>query len=178
MVHFPASNLDPLRFTVQSGNECRVRNGKGTRPTGSQSVEGEDESSSPDTRPEDSEGGVEAEATNAVLPDLANGGEHPVINGECAPNPGTRVEVGESANPEQLSETLHQRKRTIYNLVAITVSIEVEQQQKMWYVHMHTIFLLQCHSGVLGGGHYTSFCRNPNGMWYYFNDSSCKVRSL
>ena len=37
----------------------------------------------------------------------------------------------------------------------------------------HTLFL-QCHSGILGGGHYTSFAKNPNGKWYYFNDSSCK----
>lgn len=130
MVHFPASNLDPLRFTAQNGNECRVRNGTETRPNGSQSVEGEDESSLPDTRPDDPEGRVEAEDTTAVFPDLANGGEHPVINGERAPNAGTGVEIGErgSANPEQLSETLHQRKRTIYNLVAITVSIVVEQR--------------------------------------------------
>ena len=37
------------------------------------------------------------------------------------------------------------------------------------------VSLLQCHSGVLGGGHYTSFAKNVNGTWYYFNDSSCKV---
>ena len=34
----------------------------------------------------------------------------------------------------------------------------------------------QCHSGILGGGHYVSYACNPNGKWYCYNDSSCKVR--
>ncbi|XP_046852979.1 ubiquitin carboxyl-terminal hydrolase 4-like [Xenia sp. Carnegie-2017] len=28
------------------------------------------------------------------------------------------------------------------------------------------------HFGGLGGGHYTAFCKNPNGQWYDFDDSS------
>ncbi len=35
--------------------------------------------------------------------------------------------------------------------------------------------LMQVHSGMMGGGHYVSFAKNPNTSWYYFNDSSCKV---
>ncbi len=34
---------------------------------------------------------------------------------------------------------------------------------------------MQVHSGMMGGGHYVSFAKNPNTSWYYFNDSSCKV---
>ncbi len=26
----------------------------------------------------------------------------------------------------------------------------------------------------MGGGHYVAYARNPNGHWYFFNDSSCK----
>uniref|UniRef100_A0A3Q4MGY3 ubiquitinyl hydrolase 1 n=1 Tax=Neolamprologus brichardi TaxID=32507 RepID=A0A3Q4MGY3_NEOBR len=33
---------------------------------------------------------------------------------------------------------------------------------------------LQCHSGILGGGHYVTYAKNPNGKWYCYNDSSCK----
>ena len=36
-------------------------------------------------------------------------------------------------------------------------------------------FLLQCHTGILGGGHYVAFAKNPNKKWYCYNDSSCKV---
>jgi ubiquitin carboxyl-terminal hydrolase 6/32 len=147
MVRFPVSNLEPLRYTVQNGNDTEAR------PSSSQSVEGGDTTiSPPDTRPqvsEDTEIG-----TDTTL--LANGGENPVISDEriSAVNSGTGGGEGGDTEQDQLDKTLHRRKGTIYNLVAIT-----------------------CHSGVLGGGHYTSFCRNPNGMWYYFNDSSCKETS-
>lgn len=36
---------------------------------------------------------------------------------------------------------------------------------------------LQCHSGILGGGHYICYACNPNNRWYCYNDSSCKVMS-
>lgn len=34
----------------------------------------------------------------------------------------------------------------------------------------------QCHSGIMGGGHYVTYAKNPNEKWYCYNDSSCKVR--
>jgi len=27
----------------------------------------------------------------------------------------------------------------------------------------------------MGGGHYISYAKNPNGKWFYYNDSTCKV---
>lgn len=33
----------------------------------------------------------------------------------------------------------------------------------------------QCHSGIMGGGHYVTYAKNPNRKWYCYNDSSCKV---
>ena len=38
------------------------------------------------------------------------------------------------------------------------------------------MFLFQCHTGILGGGHYVAYGVNPNNKWYCFNDSSVKVR--
>mmetsp|Transcript_28826 Transcript_28826/g.75624 ORF Transcript_28826/g.75624 Transcript_28826/m.75624 type:complete len:685 (-) Transcript_28826:1305-3359(-) len=30
------------------------------------------------------------------------------------------------------------------------------------------------HLGIMGGGHYVSYAKNPNNKWYFYNDSSCK----
>ncbi|XP_065891186.1 ubiquitin carboxyl-terminal hydrolase 32-like isoform X2 [Dysidea avara] len=39
----------------------------------------------------------------------------------------------------------------------------------------YNLYAIASHTGVLGGGHYISYAKNPNGQWYYYNDSSCKV---
>ena len=37
-------------------------------------------------------------------------------------------------------------------------------------------WFLQCHTGMLGGGHYVAYSKNQgNARWYCYNDSSCKV---
>ena len=116
MVRFPVSNLEPLRYTVQNGNDTEAR------PSSSQSVDkGDTTISPPDTRPqvsEDTEIG-----TDTTL--LANGGENPVISDEriSAVNSGTGGGEGGDTEQDQLDKTLHRRKGTIYNLVAITVSV-------------------------------------------------------
>ena len=126
-VRFPVTNLDPLRFTVQNGNETRTKNDIQVQPTSSptassQSVSDKTDETqpiSPDTRPEDN-----IEETSAAST-LANGagGEHPVIN-EGRPAKGVEVRRGSTSKQEQqLDETLHRREGNIYNLVAITVSI-------------------------------------------------------
>ena len=43
---------------------------------------------------------------------------------------------------------------------------------------LRIFFSFQCHTGILGGGHYVAFAKNPNKKWYCYNDSSCKVRDL
>jgi len=40
------------------------------------------------------------------------------------------------------------------------------------------VCVAQCHTGILGGGHYVTYAKNPNNKWYCYNDSSCKVRPL
>lgn len=36
------------------------------------------------------------------------------------------------------------------------------------------LYAVSCHSGILCGGHYVSYAKNPNDKWYCYNDSSCK----
>ena len=37
---------------------------------------------------------------------------------------------------------------------------------------------LQCHLGILGGGHYIAFAQGDDKHWYLFNDSACKPVSF
>ena len=61
-------------------------------------------------------------------------------------------------------------------LVATTVSGPCS------YLLLYCVMLLftlvhsiQTHYGALGGGHYVAFAKNPNGKWYHYNDSACRV---
>ncbi|CAI9715032.1 ubiquitin carboxyl-terminal hydrolase 32-like [Octopus vulgaris] len=38
----------------------------------------------------------------------------------------------------------------------------------------YDLYAVSCHTGILGGGHYVAFAKNPNNRWYCYNDSSCK----
>jgi len=37
---------------------------------------------------------------------------------------------------------------------------------------VYDLFGITNHYGSLNGGHYTAFCKNIDGSWYHFNDSS------
>ncbi|XP_023612599.1 ubiquitin carboxyl-terminal hydrolase 32 isoform X5 [Myotis lucifugus] len=39
---------------------------------------------------------------------------------------------------------------------------------------IYNLYAISCHSGILGGGHYVTYAKNPNSKWYCYNDSSCK----
>ena len=39
---------------------------------------------------------------------------------------------------------------------------------------VYSLYAISCHSGMLNGGHYITYAKNPNGKWYCYNDSSCK----
>ena len=39
-------------------------------------------------------------------------------------------------------------------------------------VFVYDLYAISNHYGSMGGGHYTAYCRNINGNWYDFNDSS------
>jgi ubiquitin carboxyl-terminal hydrolase 6/32 len=38
----------------------------------------------------------------------------------------------------------------------------------------YNLYAMSCHTGILGGGHYVAYAKNPNDHWYCYNDSSCK----
>ncbi|KAI1893379.1 hypothetical protein AGOR_G00123130 [Albula goreensis] len=39
---------------------------------------------------------------------------------------------------------------------------------------VYNLYAISCHSGILGGGHYVTYAKNPKEKWYCYNDSSCK----
>ena len=134
IVRFPTSNLDPLRFTAQNGNQKRAENGTETTISGTESREDQE-------RPEN---GIETAASskedsrieNPLLsdtrPDIANtctvmtqplangGGGHPAISED--PQPVAPV-MEAMSQQDQLDKSLYNREGNVYNLVAITVSL-------------------------------------------------------
>lgn len=64
-----------------------------------------------------------------------------------------------------------------YNLYSVVVSFRRFMSRSCIFSEILSMrsLLLQCHSGILGGGHYVSYACNPNGKWYCYNDSSCRV---
>uniref|UniRef100_A0AAY4AMK5 Ubiquitin carboxyl-terminal hydrolase 32 n=1 Tax=Denticeps clupeoides TaxID=299321 RepID=A0AAY4AMK5_9TELE len=49
-----------------------------------------------------------------------------------------------------------------------------EQREQACLEPIYDLYAISCHSGILGGGHYVTYAKNPNGKWYCYNDSSCK----
>nr|XP_061792545.1 ubiquitin carboxyl-terminal hydrolase 32-like isoform X2 [Nerophis lumbriciformis]XP_061792546.1 ubiquitin carboxyl-terminal hydrolase 32-like isoform X2 [Nerophis lumbriciformis] len=47
-------------------------------------------------------------------------------------------------------------------------------QQNKCLESIYNLYAISCHSGIMGGGHYVTYAKNPNGKWYCYNDSSCK----
>ncbi|KAK5929798.1 hypothetical protein CgunFtcFv8_011000 [Champsocephalus gunnari] len=39
---------------------------------------------------------------------------------------------------------------------------------------IYNLYAISCHSGIMGGGHYVTYAKNPKDKWYCYNDSSCK----
>ncbi|XP_027228164.1 ubiquitin carboxyl-terminal hydrolase 32 isoform X2 [Penaeus vannamei] len=38
----------------------------------------------------------------------------------------------------------------------------------------YDLYAIACHTGIMEGGHYVCYAKNPQGKWICFNDSSCK----
>ncbi|XP_015223155.2 ubiquitin carboxyl-terminal hydrolase 32 isoform X2 [Lepisosteus oculatus] len=48
------------------------------------------------------------------------------------------------------------------------------QRDEICLKPVYNLYAISCHSGILGGGHYVTYAKNPNEKWYCYNDSSCK----
>ncbi|XP_067864309.1 ubiquitin carboxyl-terminal hydrolase 32 isoform X2 [Heptranchias perlo] len=49
-----------------------------------------------------------------------------------------------------------------------------DQRDPLLMKPLYNLYAISCHSGILGGGHYVTYAKNPNEKWYCYNDSSCK----
>ncbi|XP_006747486.1 ubiquitin carboxyl-terminal hydrolase 32-like, partial [Leptonychotes weddellii] len=49
-----------------------------------------------------------------------------------------------------------------------------DQREDVHVKPIYNLYAISCHSGILGGGHYVTYAKNPNSKWYCYNDSSCK----
>ncbi|XP_065429191.1 ubiquitin carboxyl-terminal hydrolase 32 isoform X15 [Chrysemys picta bellii] len=49
-----------------------------------------------------------------------------------------------------------------------------DDQREVCFNPIYNLYAISCHSGIMGGGHYVTYAKNPNNKWYCYNDSSCK----
>uniref|UniRef100_A0ACB8EC46 Ubiquitin carboxyl-terminal hydrolase 32 n=2 Tax=Sphaerodactylus townsendi TaxID=933632 RepID=A0ACB8EC46_9SAUR len=49
-----------------------------------------------------------------------------------------------------------------------------DNQREVCNNPIYNLYAISCHSGIMGGGHYVTYAKNPNDKWYCYNDSSCK----
>jgi ubiquitin carboxyl-terminal hydrolase 6/32 len=62
-----------------------------------------------------------------------------------------------------------------YEMYAMVVSSPFKKNCVIIFYKYFFSSSMQCHSGVLGGGHYISYSKSTAGKWYCQNDSACKV---
>ncbi|XP_061105237.1 ubiquitin carboxyl-terminal hydrolase 32 [Conger conger] len=86
-----------------------------------------------------------------------DGGEGP--GADCDAIDGPRHENGQGDGPADDSADLE---------------TSLHQRDDICLDPMYNLYAISCHSGILGGGHYVTYAKNPNEKWYCYNDSSCK----
>ncbi|XP_041349176.1 ubiquitin carboxyl-terminal hydrolase 32-like [Gigantopelta aegis] len=55
-----------------------------------------------------------------------------------------------------------------------TCPVQTQDDTDDYSAGRYNLVSMSCHTGILGGGHYVAYAKNPNGKWYCYNDSSCK----
>ncbi|XP_063556735.1 ubiquitin carboxyl-terminal hydrolase 6-like [Gorilla gorilla gorilla] len=51
-----------------------------------------------------------------------------------------------------------------------------DQREDTHIKPIYNLYAISCHSGILSGGHYVTYAKNPNCKWYCYNDSICEER--
>nr|XP_054402845.1 ubiquitin carboxyl-terminal hydrolase 6-like [Pongo abelii]XP_054402851.1 ubiquitin carboxyl-terminal hydrolase 6-like [Pongo abelii] len=49
-----------------------------------------------------------------------------------------------------------------------------DQREDTHIKPIYNLYAISCHSGILSGGHYVTYAKNPNCKWYCYNDSICE----
>ncbi|KAG9492720.1 hypothetical protein GDO78_000946 [Eleutherodactylus coqui] len=89
---------------------------------------------------------------------------------ELAANQDTQVVLTNGLNHEQNTCNNSQ----LDNHIGEEEEITDDQREDICCQPIYNLYAISCHSGIMGGGHYVTYAKNPNDKWYCYNDSSCK----
>ncbi|XP_064618756.1 ubiquitin carboxyl-terminal hydrolase 32-like [Lineus longissimus] len=86
---------------------------------------------------------------------------------------GSRVSLDRESQGSGDGNHLESSQRKIEN--NNTKILSSSQQEFEDYTNArYNLYAISSHSGIMGGGHYVAYAKNPNNKWYCYNDSSCK----
>ncbi|KAJ7995851.1 hypothetical protein DPEC_G00231010 [Dallia pectoralis] len=112
---------------------------------------------------------------------LDSGRESPVELETSGVGMGTRAEgLSDSTSGEDTARdcdnttSVSELESNGYTEDNIHLEASQDQRDKICLDPMYNLYAISCHSGILGGGHYVTYAKNPNEKWYCYNDSSCK----
>lgn len=89
---------------------------------------------------------------------------------ELAANQDSQVVLTNGLNHEQITCNNSQ----LDNHIGEEEEITDDQREEICCQPIYNLYAISCHSGIMGGGHYVTYAKNPNEKWYCYNDSSCK----
>nr|XP_046152260.1 ubiquitin carboxyl-terminal hydrolase 32-like [Oncorhynchus gorbuscha] len=137
----------------QLGSRHRLSNSK-------ENLEGSTREGGSDSDTEPREGRLQADTEDGLVgvrsePDMSTTDAFSSLSDVIVMNGDTEASTAPSTNLETPTTTLlHQRDNSLENI--------------------YNLYAISCHSGIMGGGHYVTYAKNPNNKWYCYNDSSCK----
>ncbi|XP_072273184.1 ubiquitin carboxyl-terminal hydrolase 32 isoform X1 [Pyxicephalus adspersus] len=129
-------------------------------------------SSSKENLDQSKENGTDSESRETAEQVDSNKGH--VLSGsqtELAINQDSEVALTNGLNYDQ---NMVSSNGQLDNHMAEEEDITDDQREDICCQPIYNLYAISCHSGIMGGGHYVTYAKNPNGKWYCYNDSSCK----